>query len=79
MWDKMWAREQLNGGIVAQLFIRYIDDIRIYVFPIRNGWKWEKNCWKFDPNVLDNISDEQRTKQEICKSFNSVLTWRAFL
>ena len=73
MWDKWWSRGQLNAGLVSPLFIRYVDDIRIYIFPINNGWRWEKNRWKFDGNTLDDLSNENRTKQEICKSFNSIM------
>ena len=37
IWDKLWVRSQQSWGVISPLFIRYIDDIRLYVFPLTRG------------------------------------------
>ena len=73
LWDKLWASEQCMAGLWIPLFIRYIDDIRVYVFPINNGWSWNGEKWMYDENNKDDLNYEERTKKMLLKTFNSVL------
>ena len=73
LWDKLWACCQLKSGLFCPLFIRYVDDIRIYLHPISEGWSWTGCEWKFDPELKDNLTSEERTKRAILKSLNGVL------
>ena len=70
--DKKWSRIQNTWGIRVQLLLRYIDDIRIYTYPMKKGWHWSKDGWKFDKDLYENDkrSDMERTCEEFCKSFN---------
>ena len=43
--DKRWAQVQDSWGILCQILVRYIDDIRIYMFPIKEGWSWTQDGW----------------------------------
>ena len=63
IWDKLWANTQKIEGLMVALFIRYIDDIRFFLHPINNGWKWDGQSWGFHPKNMDNLTDEQRTKK----------------
>ena len=40
-WDAQWAKMQLDCGLLALIFIRYVDDLRLYVFPLNKGWYWD--------------------------------------
>ena len=77
-WDQGWCKIQQKLGLVVHLIFRYIDDIRVYMAPIREGWSWSQSGWKFDPNFSDGLSDEERTKREISKSFNDVMKFLRF-
>ena len=46
-WDTLWAKYQTEAGIVALLFVRYVDDLRLYTFPINDGWTWTDKGWKY--------------------------------
>ena len=73
IWDKLWANTQEYAGLMVALFIRYIDDIRFFLHPINNGWKWDGGRWCFHPDNMDDLSDEQRTKRCILETLNTTL------
>ena len=73
MWDKLWAQSQMHNGLISPLFIRYVDDIRQYLFPINEGWCWNQNRWYYNPDKKDDRTQEERTVQELCKSLSSIL------
>ena len=74
LWDTRWAREQYNLGLSTLLFIRYVDDLRIYLNTINRGWFWEDEQWIFDAErgEKDERTPEARTREEINKSFNGI-------
>ena len=37
-WDVQWARMQMECGLLSLIFIRYVDNLRLYVFPLNKGW-----------------------------------------
>ena len=73
LWDKIWAAAQSRAGLVSPLFIRYVDDIRIYMHPINQGWKWTGICWEYDKKYYDDLTYEERTKQNVLQSLNGLL------
>ena len=77
LWDKLWGKSQQSWKLVVNLFMRYIDDIRIYMKPIRKGWYWH-NGWKFDLHKVDDRDPETRTKEEMNKSFNEIIHFLKF-
>ena len=77
-WDKKWCRMQVKMGLVAQIFIRYIDDLRIYLAPIRKGWWWTGRGWCFDSSREDLRTAEQRTKEELAKSLGDIFEFLNF-
>ena len=67
LWDKLRACCQNKNGLFCPLFIRYVDDIRIYLHPIAEGWAWSGQSWTFDPDLKDGLSFKERTKECILK------------
>ena len=74
LWDTRWAREQFNQGLSTLLFVRYVDDLRIYLNTINKGWFWENEKWIFDSKrgEEDERTPEVRTREEINKSFDGI-------
>ena len=70
--DRMWAKVQVSWDLCAYMYFRYIDDLRIYLYPITKGWMWESSGWKYDDKIVDERSSIERTKDEIAKSLNAV-------
>ena len=77
LWDKLWAKVQSDAGLFSPLFIRYVDDIRIYLHPIYDGWKWVENKWMYNEAFKDNRSYHERTKENIRNSLNGLLEEQA--
>ena len=68
IWDKEWAQSQLSWGLIINLFMRYIDDLRLMLYPIEPGWYWTRNGWWYDSEKEDTRDPETRTKEECQKS-----------
>ena len=76
--DKKWASMQRLWGLSVQLYIRYIDDLRIYLRPIAKGWRWLEGGWVFDASFDDTRNPQERTCQEIAKSLNDTMSFLTF-
>ena len=78
-WDSRWAESQGKDGLMALLFVRYVDDLRIYTFPIKEGWHWNGKGWSFtEPPEEEEESDMDRTRREFNKSFNDMIDCLGF-
>ena len=73
LWDKFWASSQARSGLFCPLFIRYVDDVRIYLHPINDGWRWNNYDWVYDADYTDGLSYEERTKRNILNTLNGIL------
>ena len=78
MIDRLWARAQSGWNIKLALYLRYIDDLRSYLFPIAKGWSWIDNMWVYDENSNDNRTPMRRTCEEIMKTLNSTVKFITF-
>ena len=80
-WDVKWAKMQTAFGLVVHLMFRYMDDIRVYLHPIRACWEWTGMGWmKKDPDSME-ISEEKRTewsKEQIKSSFEGIFGFLKF-
>ena len=76
--DILWAKIQLPWHLKVQIFLRYIDDLRIFMKPLRKGWRWTSEGWAFDDSIEDNRSPMARTCEEIAKSLNDVVSFLQF-
>ena len=50
-----------------------MDDIRLYIFPLNKGWSWTEGGWRYTPNCTDTRTDVDRTRDELNKSFDTVI------
>ena len=39
MWDRMWLELVTEMGLTVEEAARYMDDLRVYMFPIKEGWR----------------------------------------
>ena len=80
LWDTKWASIQNILGLTAILFLRYVDDLRLYLFPINRGWSWDviTKSWKYQHDTCDKRTFDERTKEELRKSFDSVIDCLSF-
>ena len=78
-WDMVWAKTQQQFRLKVQLLYRYVDDIRVYLFPINLGWIWSKDGWTWStPNDNDQSDIIEHTKQQLKKSFEAVFDFLKF-
>ena len=73
VWDMKWGLLQSLWGLSLQIFFRYVDDLRMYMKPIKKGWRWVQDMWKYCEDDDDTRSPEERTIEEVGKCLNS--TW----
>ena len=76
--DKRWAYIQLSWGLLCLIYLRYVDDMRVFMHPIRRGWTWSDQGWKYDADNGDTRDDIRRTTEEIDKSLNSLIDFLSF-
>ena len=67
LWDKYWSKIQLTWWLKTIMFIRYVDDIRIYCYPIKQGWYLSDMGWIFKNEEEDLRSPLERTEAEGAK------------
>ena len=39
-FDKIWLDQMKKGGLMIELYMRYMDDGRKLLHPVRYGWRW---------------------------------------
>ena len=79
-WDQIWANRQCFKGLIVKCFYRYIDDIRLLLYPLRKCWKWENGTWvKREESDVDNdYCPIKHTCIEIGKSLGEVWDFLQF-
>ena len=43
VFDRRWEKMVTGAGLSLNLYVRYMDDGRIFLHPLKRGWRWEKN------------------------------------
>ena len=61
-----------------QALFRYVDDIRVYLKPIRACWKWKNKRWELDQTVVNKQGDLEHTVRELGKSMNDIWKFLSF-
>ena len=77
-WDQAWAEIMYSWGLKCKLYMRYIDDLRLYAYPIKQGWRWTEQGWRYDSSYKGNACDIRNTCEEFCKHFNAVMDFLEF-
>ena len=82
-WDKKWKEKMEDNNIKRDLEDRYMDDIRVILMAIKEGWRWHQEglywCkeWEEEDKMKEE-SQETRTSRLILESMNSVLDFLTF-
>ena len=82
-WDRMWLERITEMGLTVEEAARYMDDLRLYMYGIRAGWRWyEKElCWTQEWEDEDNSSDRtdlERTCEIVRCSLNMIYPFLNF-
>ena len=82
-WDKAWTSLLQREGIDYDLFLRYVDDCRLCMRPLNQGWIWNGETFMYsEESARDDeekgISHTERTTREITKAMCSMTTFLTF-
>ena len=82
-WDKVWVKLLEREGVWFDMFLRYVDDCRLFMPSLNPGWIWSGS--KFEFSMKQKIDDEekgisfvQRTTREITKAMCSLTSFLKF-
>ena len=76
IWDNLWRQKVESLNISLELFLRYMDDGRALLYPVRPGWRWEEGkivyCSKW---VVEDrkLTPTQRTLNIIKGSMQGII------
>ena len=68
MWDIKWKDRVKSRNMEVEDDGRYVDDARVYLYPIKGGWRWEsgdlwyKKEWEEEDAL---ISPTEKTKRVV--------------
>jgi hypothetical protein len=80
-WDIKWKEAVKKNNLTVEDDGRYVDDDRVYMYPVRAGWRWEdgrlwfKKEWEEDDSLL---SPTERTKRVVYGSMQGLTKCLAF-
>ena len=80
-WDRRWATLLTGLGLSYEEAARYMDDLRVYMFGIHEGWRWHDGelCWTEEWEREDRGSCMlERTCGIMNQSMNTVLNFLNF-
>ena len=47
MWDKSWIKLLKREGVIFDLLVRYVDDCRMMMASLNEGWTWGEKGFEF--------------------------------
>ena len=80
-WDCKWKARMTDNNIKVEDDGRFVDDARVFLYPIRPGWRWEgdglyfKKEWEAEDEYLSPI---ERTKRMIQASMQGLTKCLSF-
>ena len=63
VYDKRWESLVEGGGLRTKLYMRYMDDGRKFLQPLRRGWRWEEGTHVYSRRW--ELEDEGRSPLDI--------------
>ena len=83
LWDLAWQQIMNEEGIIMDLVMRYVDDCRVFMACLNEGWFWEDGTFKFSwdkrrEDLEKKLSGEERTMREIVKAMCSLVPFLEF-
>ena len=82
-WDTQWMEMMVTNGLEVKTGIRYMDDIRVFMEAIREGWRWWNGAlcyckaWK-EEDLQEGLSRTARTAKVVLGMMNDVMTFLDF-
>ena len=72
-WDKSWVTLLKREGVCFDLFIRYVDDCRLFLPSLNLGWIWSNGGFVYSRSQAEldereGVTFVQRTTREITKA-----------
>jgi hypothetical protein len=82
-WDRRWLAMMVRMGISIETAMRYMDDLRVFLYAIKMGWRWHAGelCWKEEWEDEDQKSgkgDLERTCELLRQSMNMIFDFLNF-
>ena len=82
-WDLKWIELLKRENVVYDLYLRYVDDCRLFLPVFNKGWLWKDNrlMYSAEQHVIDNESDETdvaRTTRIITNAMCSLTSFLKF-
>ena len=83
MWDRLWLEMVSDMGLNIEDAARYMDDLRLFMFPVREGWRWVEGelCWTKEwenEDLESGKSDLERTSELVRQSLNKIYPFLNF-
>ena len=81
LFDAKWMKRLEEHRIITWLVMRYVDDCRALLPPIRSGWRWMDGGLKYTRRWEEEDKDmpgEERTKEIIAKSMTGIEEYLQF-
>ena len=82
-WDRKWLDMMMEQGLSMEAAARYMDDLRIFLHEIREGWRWQDGelCWTEEWQEEDRVSAKsglERTCEILRQSMNAIFDFLRF-
>ena len=71
MWDCSFLEMTERLGINIRLYVRYVDDCRVFLHSIKRGWVWSDGKLVFYKSQFEQEND---SKESAMKRTTSILT-----
>ena len=85
IWDETFKKEMMSQGLVMDLMLRYVDDCRVFMAPLNEGWEGDGNrrectfCWERRKMELkEGKRDSERTTEQISRAMCSLVDFLVF-
>ena len=82
-WDEMFMSLVASSNLSVEEKARYMDDIRLWMYSIRLGWRWAEGGLKYrkawrEEERAKGMTGLQKTVEVIEGMMNSICTWLKF-
>ena len=83
LWDKRWVELLQREGLRFDLFLRYVDDCRLFMPSLNPGWIWREGGFEYSETQKEldeksGVSHVQRTTREITKAMCELTDFLTF-
>ena len=82
-FDKAWKQLCNREGFLYELYLRYVDDCRLFSQALSEGWEWKRGKFRFswrkwEEDMKEADGDIKRTTREITKAMTDLVSFLDF-